>query len=298
LPRWLRWTGRLVAGLLLIVVLAVLAVYLVSSLAIRRTYNFPESTVRAATDSASLAWGRHLVEAIGKCQDCHDGDLGGKVMVDEPAFGRLSSSNLTRGRGGIEGYTDADFERAIRHGIGRDGRPLIFMPSEAFAPMTDEDLAAMIGYLRTVPPVDRQHPEPMVGPVARALYLAGNFPLLPVELIAHDTTRPPQKPGVSLEYGRYLATIGGCRSCHGQALAGDANPDAPDITPGRLASWTEEDFFRALREGRRPDGTGLDPEKMPWVRSGLMTDDEIRAVWVYMRSLTTASTTKSASRSP
>ena len=285
MPRWLRWTGRLLAGLLLLVVLAVTVVYVVTSLAIRRTYNFPESTVRAATDSASLAWGRHLVEAIGKCQECHDGDLGGKVMVDEPAFGRLAPSNLTRGRGGIDGYTDADFERAIRHGVGRDGRPLVFMPSEAFAPMTDEDLAALIGYLRTFAPVDRQSPEPRVGPVARALYLAGNFPLLPVEMIAHDTARPRQTPGVTVEYGEYLATIGGCRSCHGQRLAGDANPDASDITVGRLASWTEEDFFRALREGRRPDGTGLDPQKMPWVRSGLMTDDEIRAVWAYMRSL-------------
>jgi mono/diheme cytochrome c family protein len=298
LPRWLRFAGRLLAGLLLLVVLTVIVVYLVTSLAIRRTYDFPESTVRAATDSASLAWGRHLVEAIGKCQECHAGDLGGKVMVDEPAFGRLASSNLTRGRGGIDGYTDADFERAIRHGVGRDGRPLVFMPSEAFAPMTDEDLAALIGYLRTFAPVDRQPPEPKVGPVARALYLAGNFPLLPVEIIAHDTTRPPQTPGVTVEYGEYLATIGGCRSCHGQRLAGDANPDAPDITVGRLASWTEEDFFRSVREGRRPDGTGLDPQKMPWVRSGLMTDDEIRAVWAYIRSLPAGPTSDAAAVSP
>ena len=82
-----------------------------------------------------------------------------------------------------------------------------------------------------------------------------------------------------MEYGGYLATIGGCRGCHGLALAGDANPDAPDITVGRLASWTEEDFFRALREGLRPDGSAIDPEKMPWVTERPMTDDEIRAVW-------------------
>jgi hypothetical protein len=67
-------------------------------------------------------------------------------------------------------------------------------------------------------------------------------------------------------------------------LKGDANPDAPAINRERLGDWTEADFFRALREGRRPDGTALDPEKMPWVRSGQMTDDEIRAVWRYLRS--------------
>jgi cytochrome c553 len=287
-PRWLRWTGRLLAGLVLLIVLAVAAVYAVSSAAIRRTYNFPDSAVRAATDSASLAWGRHLVEAVAKCQECHEGDLAGKMMLDDPAFARLAAANLTPGRGGIAEYTDADLERAIRHGVGRDGRPLIFMPSDAYGTLTDEDLAALLGYLRTVPPIDREHPEPRIGPGARALYLTGKFPLLPVEITSHDATHAPGKPGVTVEYGRYLATIGGCRSCHGQALAGDANPDAPDITVGRLATWKEEDFFRALREGRRPDGSAIDPIKMPWVRSGLMTDDEIRAVWTYMRSVPAA----------
>jgi cytochrome c553 len=273
-----------VAGLFLLVVLAVAALFAITTRDIRRTYDFPDSPVRAATDSASLARGRHLVEAIGKCQECHDADLGGELWVDEPAFGRLAGANLTSGRGGIGGLTDADLERAIRRGVGRDGRPLIFMPAEAFAALSDEDLAAMIGYLRTLPPVDRELPAARVGPVARALYLRGNLPLLPVTRIDHDARRPTRLPGVTAEYGEYLATIGGCRGCHGLALAGDANPDAPDITVGRIGSWTEEDFFRSLRQGKRPDGTVIDPEKMPWVRSGQMTDEEIRAVWMYMRS--------------
>lgn len=285
MPRWLRWTGRILAGLLLFIVLALAVVYVVSSIAMRRTYEFPDSTVRAATDSASLAWGQHLMEAVTKCQDCHEADLGGQMMMNDAVFARLAASNLTTGRGGISDYTDADLERAIRHGVGRDKRPLVFMPSEAYAAMTDEDLSALLGYLRTFRPVDREHPEPGVGPIARALYLTGKFPLLPVEITPHDAARPAQKPGVNVEYGQYLATIGGCRACHGQGLAGDANPDAPDITVGRLAKWTEEDFFRSLREGRRPDGSTIDPMKMPWVRSGLMTDDEIRAIWTYLRSL-------------
>lgn len=285
MPRWLRWAGRVLAGLVLLIVVAVATVYAVTTLHIRRTYNLPDSPVRAATDSASLVRGRHLVETISKCQECHGPDLGGKLWVDEPAFGRLAGVNITTGRGGLGHYTDADFERAIRHGVGRDRQPLIFMPAEAFAAMSDEDLAALIGYLRTLPPVDREMPEPKVGPVARAIYLFGNFPLLPVRLIDHDSRPPAPTAGVTVEYGRYLATIGGCRSCHGQALAGDANPDAPDITVGRLGGWTEEDFFRSLRRGMRPDGSVLDPVKMPWVASGRMTDEEMRAVWMYIRSL-------------
>ncbi len=288
MPRWLRWTGRILAGLVLLIVLAVAVVYLLSSLAMRKTYAFPDSGVRAATDSASLAWGRHMLEAVAKCQDCHGGDLGGQMMMNDPMFARLAATNLTAGRGGIAEYTDADLERAIRHGVGRDGRPLIFMPSEAYGALTDADLAALLGYLRTFAPVDRDHPEPSIGPIARMLYLTGKFPLLPVEITRHDAPRAPRRHAVSVEYGEYLATVGGCRACHGQALAGDANPDAPDITVGRLAAWTEEDFVRSLREGKRPDGSAIDPSKMPWVRSGLMTDDEIRAVWTYMRSLPAA----------
>jgi cytochrome c553 len=274
-----------VAGLVLFIVLGVAALYAITTRHIGRVYDFPDSPVRAATDSVSLARGRHLVEAIGKCQECHDADMGGKLWVDEPAFGRLAGTNLTGGRGGIGDFTDADLERALRRGVGRDRRPLIFMPSEAFAALSDEDLAAIIGYLRTLPPVDREMPEPRVGPVARALYLRGNFPLLPVTMIDHGASRPVPAPGVAAEYGRYLATIGGCRGCHGPALAGDANPDAPDITVGRIGDWTEEDFVRSLRQGKRPDGSVIDPEKMPWVRSSQMTGEEMRAVWMYMRAL-------------
>ena len=292
MPRWLRWIGRAVAGLVLLVVLAVAALYFVTSRQIQETYDFPDSPVRGAADSASLARGRHLAEAIGKCPECHGADMGGEQWVDEPAFGRLAGANLTTGLGGIRDYSDADFERALRHGVGRDGRALIFMPSEAFAPMSDGDLAALIGYLRTLPPVDRVLPGPKVGPVARALYMGGNFPLLPVKLIDHGASRSTPVPGVTREYGEYLATIGGCRSCHGLALAGDASPDAPDITVGRIGGWTEADFFRSLREGKRPDGSTLDPEKMPWVRSGLMTDDEMRAVWMYVRSVPAANKEK------
>lgn len=285
MPRWLRWIGRFLAGLLLLVAVAAVALYVISSQHIRRTYDLPDSPVRAAADSVSLARGRHLVDAIGKCQECHAADLGGKVWVDQPAFGRLAGSNLTPGRGGIGDFTDAELERALRHGVGPDRQPLIFMPSEAFAALSDRDLAAMLGYLRTLPPVNRELPAPKVGPVARALYLLGNLPLLPVTLIDHGASHPDRVPAVTAEYGEYLATIGGCRSCHGLALAGDANPDAPALTAGRIGGWTEQDFFTALRRGQRPDGSAIDPDKMPWVRSGQMTDDEIRAVWRYVRSV-------------
>ena len=284
MPRWLRWIGFALLGLVTVLALALVVVYLVSSSHLNRTYRFPDAGVAAATDSVALARGQRLAEIIGKCPICHGADYGGQVVADNTAFGRLWAGNLTAGKGGIGDYTDADLERAIRQGVRRTGHPLVFMPAEAYGVMSDRDLAALIGYLRSLPPVDREIPAPRVGPLARTLYLIGNFPLLPVEVVDHTAPRPIVEAGVTVEYGRYLATVGGCRSCHGMALKGDANPDAPAIDRERLHAWTEADFFRALREGRRPDGTVLDPEKMPWVRSGRMTDDEIRAVWRYLRS--------------
>ncbi|MGH7498069.1 MAG: c-type cytochrome [Gemmatimonadales bacterium] len=285
MPPWLRWIAYGVGALASLIVVAVALLYVVSSRHINRVYHFDDSPVRAANDPASLARGRHLVEAVVKCQECHGDDYGGKPLSDSPMFGRLTATNLTSGRGGTKDFTDADWERALRHGVAPGGRQLIFMPSEAFTMLTDADLSALVGYLRTIPAVDHEWPAPEVGPIARALYLKGGFPLLPAALIDHKASRRDLPEGVSIEYGEYLATIGGCRSCHGAGLDGTGAPDVPDITRGRLANWKEEDFFRALRAGQRPDGTPIDPTKMPWPRSGHMTDDEIRAVWMYNRSL-------------
>lgn len=283
--RWLRRLGYGLIGLVALIALGLAVLYAITSHDMLKTYSFPDVSVLAATDSVGLERGRHLVEVIGKCAVCHGDDYGGKVLVDDFAMGHLVSANLTSGRGGIGDYTDADYERAIRHGVGRDGRALIFMPAEAYNVLSDADLAAMIGYLRTLPPVDREATRPNVGPMARALYVAGGFPLLPVKLIDHAAERRIPVPGPTVEYGHYLATVGACRSCHGTDLAGTGEPGAPDLTRSRLAAWTEADFFRALRQGQRPDGSAIDPEKMPWLRSGKMTDDEMRAVWAYIRSL-------------
>lgn len=284
--RLLRYLGYTLAALVALVVIAVGAVYAVSSRQMSRSYDIPESPVRAATEPAEIARGEHIVEAITKCQDCHGDDLGGQMMIDDAMFARLWAPNITSGEGGIPGYTDADWERAIRHAVSREGKPLVFMPAEAFADMSDDDLAAVIGYLRTIAPVNRTTPDPSVGPIARMLSLTGKFPLLPAQLVNHASRAPKPAPSDSVAYGRYLATIGGCRACHGAELKGTGDPQAPDITrSGRTAEWAEADFFRALRQGRRPDGSAINGDTMPWARSGLMTDEEIRAVWSYIRSL-------------
>jgi RNA polymerase sigma factor (sigma-70 family) len=134
-----------------------------------------------------------------------------------PVF-KLSASNLTPAGVGSS-YSDADWVRAIRHGIGPDGKPLLF--------------------------------------------LAGQIPLIPAELIDHDAPRPAEPPpGETVAYGEYLAV--GCTGCHGPGFSGGTIPGVPpewpeasNITPDQetgIGSWNRVDFLRAMKECRRPDG--------------------------------------------
>jgi mono/diheme cytochrome c family protein len=293
---WMKRTGIGVGSLVLAVVLGVGVVYAASEVRFRHAYDdVAVLPFRAAAPSPDvLARGRHLATAIGKCTECHGDDLGGKVFMDAGPLGVVVATNLTAGRGGVAPrYTDGQLERAIRHGIGADGRALAMMPSEAFTAMSDADLQALIAYLRTIPPVDRTVPATRVRALGRALYLAGKLDLFPAELMDHRAARPAPVPqGVTVEYGQYLATIGGCRSCHGPELAGSAEAMGPPGTPppanltaaGELGKWSKDDFVRALRTGRRPNGTAISAV-MPWALAGQMTDDEMSAVWMYLKSV-------------
>jgi cytochrome c553 len=290
----LKWTGLSLGSLVLVVVLAVLVVYAASEVRFRHAYDeVAVSPLHAQASPAALEHGRHLASAIGKCVDCHGPDMGGKLFMDAGPLGVVYASNLTSGRGGVaQRYSDGQLERAIRHGIDANGHALAIMPSNDYWPMGDRDMQDLIAYIRTLPPVDRELPATNVRALGRALYLAGKLPLFPAELITHDARRPqPPAPGVTVEYGQYLATIGGCTDCHGPDLAGKARgegpgmPPAANLTPaGELARWSEQDFFNALRTGRRPNGTALQAP-MPWALAGQMTDDETRAVWMYIRSV-------------
>lgn len=289
--RWLKRILIALGGLLGVVLLAAAAVYGASSARLRRTMSFASAAVAVPTDAASVERGRHIVAAISKCGDCHGDDLGGKVFIDDPAFGHVVAPNLTRGRGGVGGTSsDADWERAIRHGVARNGRPLLIMPSRALTHLSDEDVGAIIAYVKTVPPVERELSATTVGPVARALIVTGRASLLDAERIDHAARAPASvKADTTAEYGMYLARVGGCTYCHGPSLSGGPPPEpgapmASNLTPASLGGWTEANFLSALRTGKRPDGSAL-RAPMPWRSSGKMTDAEIKALWMYLRSV-------------
>lgn len=275
-----RWLKRLSMGLGLVVGLAVVALAVFTAISVtrqRKTYAIPVERIPIPTDSGAIDRGQHLVNAVSACTSCHGDDMGGGVVLDHPLLGRFVAANLTR----LKGTRDQDLIHAIRHGVARDGRSLLFMPSDAFQSLSDAELAATIAYLRTLTPVDRALPPSWVGPLGRVLHVLG-FPLLPAERIDHRNAGKAPQAGVTLEYGRHLATVSGCHGCHGPTLSGGNGP-GPNLVAA-VATWSEADFRRALRQGTRPDGSKL-ADQMPWKSYAGMTDEELAALWLYVSSL-------------
>ncbi len=286
-----KWIVITVGSVIGVVGIAVIAVFVLSQRHFDQSYDIQVASVPISQDSATLALGEHLVQIRG-CTDCHGPDLAGKPFMEDPKIAMLYASNLTSGKGGVApNYTDEDWVRSIRHGVRPDGKPLLFMPSQEFFFLSDEDLGAMISYIKTLPPVDRELPRSSVGPLGRVLFLTGKLPLVSAEMINHEAPRPEvPPPGITAEYGRYLAL--GCVGCHGLDLAGGRVPGAPpdwpmaaNLTPaGNLKNWTEAEFIQTMRTGVKPNGEMFNAA-MPWQNVAAMTDLELRAVWKFLKSL-------------
>jgi mono/diheme cytochrome c family protein len=296
--RLLKALQYLAAGAAGLILLAAAAVYGFSEARYRKEFVVTPEAVAIPADSVSIARGGHIVQSFGGCVGCHGENLAGKMVIDEPVLGRIYGANLTRGKGGVgAALTDADFVRAIRHGIGPSGRALKVMPSTDYVHFSDEDLADVVAYVRSRPAVDNATPSIRVGPVGRALFVAGKLPILSAEEIDHANPGPAAVTAApTADYGRYLASIG-CEGCHGPSLSGgpiaSGAPDWPpaaNLTPaGRLKGWSEADFSRVLRTGVRPDGAPVNAV-MPWQSTSRLSDDEIHALWLYLRSLPAAPT--------
>lgn len=295
----LKWLGIVIGSLVGLLLLIIAVLYGRGAFLLNKSYTIPVEPISAPADEAALERGKHLSSFL--CAECHGEDLGGVVnWFSSPELGAVDSANLTSGEGGIarEFTSVEDYVRAIRHGVDPEGKP-IYMPGVlAFNHMSDADLAAVVAYLNTVPPVDRiTRGNEQLTPLAILLVGAGQFPM-PAELVDHTNQHPVAPPiGVTPEYGQYLAVLNHCDECHGPQLSGGRHPDprltifGPNLTPGGLlASWSEEQFISAMRTGVVPTGRQLS-EYMPWKMIGRMTDDELHAVWLYLQSLPALSST-------
>jgi len=291
--------------------MSVVAVYISSQNRLTRVYEIPDEAVAIPTDIESLERGEHIFRFRG-CEACHsaggssyvstDEDFGMQAHLnlpsqdmDDPAVGRVVASNLTSGAGGVGGeYTDESWVKAIRHGVRMDGTPLLFMPSTEFYFLSDEDLGAVIAYVKSAPPMDNVLPSSSVSPLGRLVMMVPGITFIPAELIPLDAPRPDAPVfGVTPEYGEYLTHS--CKVCHGLTMSGGQIPGFPASWPpalnltwgegSALPNWTEEEFINTMRTGETPDGIELRKAYMPWTSYRHMNDDELRAVWVYLKSL-------------
>ncbi|MDF9794925.1 cytochrome c553 [Catalinimonas alkaloidigena] len=251
-----------------------------------KSYVYDVTVPNISYDSASLALGAHL-SVIKGCRDCHNDDLGGRVMIDDPALGRVVPTNLTKGGVGAQ-YSLEDWVRALRHGIGPDQKPLLFMPAHETANMTDKDLAALIAYCTQSATVTRELPSIEIRPVGKLLNYFGKMHMFPVEMIDHDFIPPADMDkSVSPEFGEYLAVT--CTGCHYSNFKGGSpqvpgSPPVPDITStGNLANWTEGEFMQTLRTGTTPQGKMMQNEFMPWKMTSEFTDEELKSLYLYLK---------------
>jgi mono/diheme cytochrome c family protein len=290
---FLRWLLRVTIVSLLVLCIALGVVYWRSNGILAERVVVHETTLTLPTDADALERGRHVAVTRG-CNDCHAADFGGKMIVDVLPVGRIAAPNITHGKGGLPAnFGVDDWERVIRHGIAPDGRMLLVMPARDFAALTDADTADMIAYLQQLPPVDRTEPAVSIGPIPRLQMLIGLVPLAEARVVdQHAKHVAAMTAAPSPEYGRYLAHT--CTGCHGDHLSGGRVPGLPpsfpaaaNITPdstGGIGRWKKADFYTAMRYGRRPNGTNIDPF-MPWGQFKQMTDIELDALWAYLQTL-------------
>ncbi len=268
---------------------------------------FPRSVPAAAEPIEAtperLARGRYLVEHVANCVDCHSqrdwGSYGGPVEAGTEGRGaplavlrpHVHSANITPAA--LGDWTDGEIARAVTSGVDRDGVALHpFMPYDTYARMEAEDVDAMVVYLRALPPIDHEVPEPREGLPIRLLGRLLPKPYVPPVPVDRDDT---------VAYGRYLATLAECSFCHGADFSGGRSFRVPgtdqrvatvNLTPHPSAptgAWTRENFigvFKAFAaETPIPVPDGQVNTVMAWSRYAGMTAADLGAIYDYLRTI-------------
>lgn len=257
--------------------------------------------LNAIATERAVARGKHLIEALYGCGECHGADFGGGVMIDDPAIGQLLGPNLTTGQGSRTlTYTAADWDRMVRHGVKPDNTPSP-MPSKDFFALSDRELSDVVSYIRSRPAVNKEVAPVALGPVGKVLVATGKFQLSalfhPTNHIITHAALPPNAVA-DATFGKHLAQT--CTGCHranfagGPIIGGDPSwPAAGNLTPTGLAGWSYEDFVVALKEAKSKNGRALlEPmATMPKFAKN-MTDVELQALWEYLKTVPASPTGK------
>lgn len=295
---FLKWGGVLITGLLTLIPAALLVLALIGFSKLNAQYDNPAAAVQVNGTPAQIARGEKLANI---CSDCHSPEnqlpLSGSnfaVKYDFPPMGTLYSPNLTPS-GNIQDWTDGEVIRAIREGVHKDGRALLVMPAGSYRNMSDDDVQALVAYLRSQPETGAPTPTNQFNLLGAVFMNLSDFRTAqqPVDNVTAPQAGTP-------EYGKYLVDIIGCSDCHGVQLQGRVDNGQPGPPAGPnltliVPQWTEEQFMTFFNTGMMPGGakvpmitmaSGFSTQRMPWsmVRAAT-TDDELKAMYAYLHSL-------------
>lgn len=275
--RVLRWFGYGAAGALALLVLFAGYVYTASGLALRRAYRAEAHPVAVPNDSARVAEGARLAKIRGCYGACH-GKADGQVF-DEPFLASGAIPDLTRL---VREYDDAQLELVVRHGIKPDGRSVVaFMPSEMFSHLSDEDLGAIIAFLRSLPAANGPAGAIRFKPLARLFIALGKIGFA-AQGLNEPVAHPAPDRSDPIAFGRYLA-LTSCTECHGADLTGGGMPAGPALRIA--AAYSLEQFTRLMREGVPLDGRELGLMRSASTGRFLhFTEEEIDALHAYLRA--------------
>jgi mono/diheme cytochrome c family protein len=282
----LKWGGVGLAAVLALAVSSVTALA-IAGMVKQHSRSAPIPDLEVEVTPEQIARGKAVVD--GFCSACHSktGTLtGGENIGDHlpiPA-GSMVSANLTPA-GRLRRWSDGEIFRAIRNSIDADGHWLTIMSYTNAGKLSDDDIQAVIAYIRSVPAAGEPTPDPpdQLNLLGMVMLGAGALPSgKPVT--TGSITAPPKGP--TLQFGEYILSYQDCRECHGRDLTGGVpgqmGPLGPDLN--LVKQWKLSEFIATMRTGIDPNGHEIS-KQMPWRPMGRMDDDELAAVYEYLTHL-------------
>ena len=291
MKKWLKVASWVLVAAVALVAAAVVTGLQLGERRMQRKIDVRVQPVAYRSDAQSLERGKYLFASRG-CAECHGANGAGRTFVEEGGV-RIKGPNISPGAGTlVAAYQPEDWVRAIRHGVAPGGRPLMVMPSEDYNRFTDDDLAAVVAYVRALPPVAGTGAIVELPMPARVLY---GFGVIPDAASRIDHALAPAQPvaeGVTLEHGKYVANM--CIGCHGEKLVGGRIPGGPPdwppasrLVPGEGSVMPRyekpEAFVTLFRTGKRADGSAV--QVMPFDSFKHMSEVDVRALHLFLKSL-------------
>lgn len=290
MKKFLKWTLGVVGALVVVAAVAAFVGWQMAGQKMARKIDVKVAPVAFTSDAQALERGKYLFESRG-CVDCHGANGGGRTFAEDGKGLKFAGPDITSG-GQTKAYKPEDWVRTIRHGVKPDGTAAMIMPAEDYNRFTDQDLAALVSYVRQLPPGKGAKAVLDFPPPVRILY---GFGAIKDAAARIDHSLPPAQPveaGVNVKHGAYVANM--CIGCHGEHLSGGKIPGGPpdwpaaaNITPGDgsvLSRYpTPTAFVAMLRSGKRPDGSAI--KVMPFESLGKLSDVDAQAVYEFLKTV-------------